>query len=604
MSPSLTASLKKILFSLTILNLSSVLFAQEITVLSLNDSHSRMYEIPLEQNSPDGKINGGAARAAQMLDSLKQDDSTLVLHAGDFTDGSIMIAADGGGGDLNLLKAMEVDAAVIGNHEVAFGPEGLATMIQAAEKPMVPLLCSNIEFSDADTPLGHSDDALEALYSESPKEGGFLHRSYIKTLSNGTRVGFFGLMGEKVLMPDSIPLQFPIRYREVQKLVDELQAEADVVICLMHASAGEDEDGNLTGEAGDLARHVQGINLIVAGHSHSIFGLTQIPDKKKEWTTAAMEAGDDFDTVAQALLVKTDEDWMVERIEHHAVNESTPASPEIKAFIQNLRLDVEEQYLRQFPQIGDGKVFDALAELPFTLTPEESIKLVADSMREMADSDVAFCTPGGDSALIRTQEGEQVTLYDAFAAMPHSWGQDGTHGGMLYKFQLRADELRLLADFGTAFLGQMTPDMYLVPSGMEFTINTSKLPLRRLQRLTLKDGTLLYERGSKGRDWKVGKHDLYTVSTSLLTLYGLKYLSETLPLLDLWPRDEEGKKVKWNMAVELDDFIVMKTDDSGREYPVKAWYALASWLYEQGEIPAQYQSENSDSRILDLASAQ
>lgn len=569
----------------------------KLGILSTNDSHSHLLGEPIEQYNPtvtgDG-TQGGAARVAAIIDrerAARQD--LLVFSAGDFIDGTIFITGEENAADLNLLSDMGFTAACIGNHEMSMGPDGLADMILKARKPMLPLVCANFSFSQADTPLGHTDDRLEALHSETEQPGKYVFDYIVRQTPSGVKVGIFGLIGQDVLMPDALPVKFKIDNRKIQALVDKLRntQKVDVVVCLIHASFDVDAQGVAGGETADLAKHVRGIDIICAGHSHNL-GSAAVAYKSylRPWTTTIMEAGDENKYVAAADLT----------IEKGLVNPALTAtrmlpvdgtiigSPTVHARVESLIADIQTHYLRRFPALGDGTIFNPLAHANFALGRLNSMNLVTDAMRSTAGTDVAICTPGADTAFVQTHAGGLITVYDAFAAMPHSMGRDGTPGGALYAFYLNGADLLALFEVGTCFLGQLTEDLFVVPSGMKIVFDSKgMLGKRVLQLYTVADDesapTLLYDRTRAQffltSGWVTDPHQRYSVCASLLDLIGVKYVTQLLPLVDIWPRDAAGNKVQWETVADLDQFAVQGRDPvSGKTYEMKAWYGVAQWL--------------------------
>jgi hypothetical protein len=194
-------------------------------------------------------------------------------------------------------------------------------------------------------------------------------------------------------------------------------------------------------------------------------------------------------------------------------------------------------------------------------------------------------------------------VYEAFAAMPHSIGRDGTPGGALYAYYLKGSDILSLFELGTCLLGQLTSDLFVVPSGMRIVFDSSGTIGKRvlqMYEISADEGTetLVYDSKNpkyilKG-GWVADSNKNYSVSSSLLVLIGVRYVTNLLPLVDIWPRDASGNKVKWEVVSDLDPFVVHGlnplTDES---YEVKAWYSLAQWLLNLpgGEIPSRFDDD-------------
>jgi 5'-nucleotidase len=102
---------------------------------------------------------------------------------------------------LYFLSAMRYDAVTLGNHEFDYTPRGLAGMIAAAKSAFAfqtPIVASNMNLR------GNSD--LAPYFGA----GKAIQTTYVEQLSNGTKVGFIGLMGEEAAIdaPASAPVAF------------------------------------------------------------------------------------------------------------------------------------------------------------------------------------------------------------------------------------------------------------------------------------------------------------------------------------------------------------------------------------------------------------
>jgi 2',3'-cyclic-nucleotide 2'-phosphodiesterase (5'-nucleotidase family) len=594
-----------------------------LTIFTTNDRHSRLLGAPYDIYNPtttgDGTA-GGVSRLAAMFENARTlNPDTLVFDAGDFLDGTVFIAAEDGAGDLNMLATLGYDAACLGNHEMGMGPEGLAQMITNAEKDasgnMTPLLCANINFSEADTALGHADDALKALYGSEGEVGKHIFPYIIRTTSSGVRVGIFGLMGANVFMPDAAPCTFTINPTSVQALVDSLRNDedkkVDVVICLMHAGFSVNS-GTPGGEITDLAKNVSGIDVICAGHSH-IKADAQVPCEVagSDWETTIVEAGDETENLGRVDMSLNHGRVTVDPVAGELdINDVIIGMPAINTEVESFITNIEDNYLTEFDQLKDGGLFDVLAHSSVTFGRLNSMNMVSDAMRAAAGSDVAVCTPGADTASVQVNNAGDITVYDAFASMPHSMGRDGLHGGPLYKFNLFAAELQGVLELGTCNMGLSSEDLFVLSSGVKIIYNTAdlragtgpgyiiKMYLVSADELTQ---TLVFDRSDPTNfpygGWKLSPGSTYgpgdpyqplSVCSTMLTLIGLKEVGATY---DLWPRDATLTQVEWSYISELDSLVVK---DGGKE--VKAWYGVAEYIssFASSLVPARYDDTYTD----------
>jgi 5'-nucleotidase len=150
--------------------------------------------------------------------------------------------------DFRVMSALGYDAMEIGNHDFDAGVDGLA---QAARFADFELLSANYDFSRT---------VLAGRV-----------KPYIVRKLGDIRVGIFGLgVGLDGLVSDKLRLgvgyadPFPV----AQRMVDELRVRerCPLLVCLSHLG-----NEGYQGGPGDheLARAVEGIDLIVGGHSHT-----------------------------------------------------------------------------------------------------------------------------------------------------------------------------------------------------------------------------------------------------------------------------------------------------------------------------------------------
>ena len=108
------------------------------------------------------------------------------------------------------------------------------------------------------------DDALEEVFNKG------MVKPYVVLEKGGMKIGIFGLMGKDAAekSPFASPVKFgdPIEIsKEMVKVLREKE-KVDMVICLSHSGVSKDKS---LSEDEILAKKVQGIDVIVGGHSHT-----------------------------------------------------------------------------------------------------------------------------------------------------------------------------------------------------------------------------------------------------------------------------------------------------------------------------------------------
>lgn len=236
--------MKRILFVISVLVLSVSLSAQNLTILHLNDTHSHIE--PERGGKYDGK--GGVIEQAAYIDSVRVADgaaNVLLLHAGDFGQGTSYFTELDGNIEIDILNAMAYDAVCLGNHEFDNGLEELARRLACLDAPVV---CANYDFSS--TPL-----------ADLVKPSVIINKA-------GRKIGIFGLLTDVSLVVDS-KIAALLEYKDPAAAAQEqalmLKKEGcDIIIALTHLG--------YEGEAYtdfELAGATSNIDIIVGGHSHT-----------------------------------------------------------------------------------------------------------------------------------------------------------------------------------------------------------------------------------------------------------------------------------------------------------------------------------------------
>lgn len=208
------------------------------------------------------------ANAAKTVTAVKQvrgeKPGSLLLHAGDVFSGTLYFNEFKGQADVAVMNLMKYDAMTFGNHEFdlgssAEGHKGLADFIKAAKFPFVS---SNVDFS--------GDASFTGLFSDlvsSKPEQGKIYSGVIKEI-NGERVGIFGLTtAETKDISSPGKVQFENYITEAKKAVAAFEGQGvNKIIALTHI--GYDDNAAVDNDL-MLAKEVEGIDVIVGGHTHT-----------------------------------------------------------------------------------------------------------------------------------------------------------------------------------------------------------------------------------------------------------------------------------------------------------------------------------------------
>ncbi len=229
--------------------LSTTALAETLTILHTNDFHSRVEPISKydsgcsAEDNDAGKCFGGYARLATAIRDARADAGTSILvSAGDQFQGSLFYTYYKGQVAAEMMNALGYDLMAVGNHEFNHGPETLGAFVKAVE---FPVLMANADIADE------------------PELSDVIERSVIIEL-DGKMVGFIGLTPD-----DNADLSSPGPNVIFQ---DPIEAVAREVAALEAAGVDRIVVLSHSGHAVDLrlAAAVDGIDVIVGGHSHTL----------------------------------------------------------------------------------------------------------------------------------------------------------------------------------------------------------------------------------------------------------------------------------------------------------------------------------------------
>ena len=241
-----------------------------ISIMHTNDTHARIQPFPA--GSGDFSGLGGVARRATLIRKIRdRRPNNLLLDAGDTFQGTPFFNFYGGALDFRAMSMMGYDASTIGNHEFDNYVHGF---VEVAPKATFPFVISNYSFEGA------------------PDMGQFCRPYLIKEI-DGVRIGLFGLgvafaslvlpqLHEGVADHDAIEAAA----FQVRQLREEHQC--DMVICLSHLGF-EYETDQVSDK--DVANAVDGIDLIIGGHTHTLLEEPYVLEKLGKRPTVISQVG-------------------------------------------------------------------------------------------------------------------------------------------------------------------------------------------------------------------------------------------------------------------------------------------------------------------------
>lgn len=542
--------------------------ASELTILFTHDTHDHWLPVANET----GGEYGGYTRLATLIRRERDQASAPVvtLDAGDFSMGSLfqtIYSSDAP--ELRALGAMGYDATTFGNHEFDYRAEGLSRMLNAARTsgdPLPAIVAANYKPPESDTTSWHAWN-------------GYGVTDYAVIERDGLRIAVFGLLG--VDADDCAPMsgmEFEPIADAAKRVVADIQAnaDADFVICLSHSGT---EGGK--GEDYELAKEVDGIDVIISGHTHSI---TEEPIEVNH--TLIVSCGPYTANLGRLTICKSERGHAsVEDFTLIPVDETVAEDPAMTAMAENYKRLVDEKYLSgyrlTFDQVLAASTFDFTPISVFGDTQKEEPlgNLIADSyiyaVREAEGEDyipVDFAVVASGVIRASLVRGN-ITTSDAFNVSSLGSGADGTPGYPLISCYITGKELKDAFEVDASVTPLMSAAQ-LYGAGMEWTFNPHRMIFNKVTDCAqvLEDGTRV----------PLEDDQLYRVVTGLYSGQMLGTVNgKSFGILGITPRDENGNPIS-----DLERYIVHNKNGS----EVKEWFALASYLQSMGTVDSRYGS--------------
>ena len=225
----------------------------KFVILHTNDMHGYM-------QAADGCLGIGAV-AQLKKDYEEQGYDVLLMDAGDYLQGNYFANFTQGESVVEVMNAAGYDVAALGNHEFDYGSDVLEKRISEMNFPAV---AANITVDATGEP--------------------FIQQNAVFTLSDGTKVGVFGLDTPST-STTSAPkntagltfAQGEELYAAAQAQIDELKGQdCSIIVCVGHLGEEAANEGN---NAANVVANTSGLTVMIDGHDHLVENQT-VKDKE------------------------------------------------------------------------------------------------------------------------------------------------------------------------------------------------------------------------------------------------------------------------------------------------------------------------------------
>lgn len=369
-----------------------------ITLFHTNDLHARYAPEKIGREGEQALVGGFTAIEAALRRERETAPHSLYLDAGDFMTGTplsdIEYQGAKGGAIVAFYNLVGLDAQVLGNHEFDQTLENLDALLSRAK---YQVLAANLRRSDGSLYTGKAYEILTV---------------------GEVRVGVIGITIDELPSLTSAENRSRIEIEPgietLRDLLPEVDEQSDLIVALSHEGIEKDRE---------IARAVEGIDIIVGGHSHTRLDQGEWVNRvlilqagsNGQWLGRAdLDVRGDSLASAECRLVRTDA-------------KGAEASEDLGDLIQMFRTRIEKEY--------GAVIAEARAELGRCYFCESDLgNWVTDRLRETTGADVALLNSGGIRKDIARGP---VTKLDLFEVLPFWNG--------ISVFTCTGEELRTIA---------------------------------------------------------------------------------------------------------------------------------------------------------------
>ena len=225
----------------------------KLVILHTNDMHGYM-------QASDTCLGIGAV-AQLKKDYQQQGYDVLLMDAGDYLQGSSFANFTQGESVVEVMNAAGYDVAALGNHEFDYGSDVLEKRISEMNFPAV---AANITVDATGEP--------------------FIQQNAVFTLSDGTKVGVFGLDTPSTATTSAPKNTAGLTFAQGEELYTAAQAQIDelkgqdcsIIVCVGHLGEEAANEGN---NAENVVANTSGLTVMIDGHDHLVENQT-VKDKE------------------------------------------------------------------------------------------------------------------------------------------------------------------------------------------------------------------------------------------------------------------------------------------------------------------------------------
>ncbi|MFD1745186.1 5'-nucleotidase C-terminal domain-containing protein [Rhizobium helianthi] len=447
---------------------SGVAFADyQLNILHINDLHSRIEPInksdaTCSQKEADAnECFGGIARVKSAIDMFRKNNANaniLVLDAGDQFQGSLYYSTFKSAPIADFMNGIGFDAMAIGNHEFDDGPEELNKFIGALKFPMI-----------SGNTKAKQGSLLDGKY-----------KGYLIKEIGGQKVGVVSVLATDTSETSSpgADITFEDEITYLKSAVKDLEGQGvNKIIALTHVGYNKDKE---------IAAAVDGIDVIVGGHSHTYLSSTDPKSSGPYPTLVKNPSGVEVPVVTAYAYSKYLGELQV-TFDDSGVVKSTSGAPKLldasvtpdEAFaakVKELGAPLEELKKKVVGSSegaidGDRKVCRA---------KECSMgNLVADaSLDRVKDQGITIAIVNGGGLRASIDQGD-VTMGEVLTVLPFQ--------NTIATFQLKGEDIKAALENGVSQI-EDGAGRFAQVGGMKYAFDRSKPVGSRISDIMVKEG--------------------------------------------------------------------------------------------------------------------
>lgn len=427
----------------------------KLTIMHMNDTHAHADLLP------------------NMITAIKdvrtEDPEALLFNAGDVFSGTLYFNEYHGKADLALLNMMDLDAMVFGNHEFDLGSseDGHKSLSEFVSAAKFPLLGTNVDFSgDA-----FMNKLVKNEFTDSPEDGKVFD-GIVKEV-NGEKIGIFGLTTEDTANISSpVNVKFLNYIKEAERAVQAFEnMGVNKIVAVTHLGYDSNPD---FGNDLQLATYVDGIDVVVGGHSHTQLNepvvVKQDENGSEKEPTVVVQAYQ-YSQLLGKLQVEFDENGVVigqagQLIDVASKEADSEAAAVLAPYQEKInQLSTQESGAIAKKTLANPRLTDSNVSVRANET--ELGNLVTDAMLAKAkerypETVIAFQNGGGIRAAI--EEGP-ITIGEIIAVLP--FGNDPV------VVELSGEEIKQILEHSVS-QAPAESGGFLHVAGMKFTYDSTK----------------------------------------------------------------------------------------------------------------------------------